>query len=87
MSTTTIRLDDELKARVVEAAGRQGLTPHAFILEAIARTVGQAEEDEAFTREADDRWQRLLKAGDSLPLSAAQAHLDARLQGGKPRQR
>ena len=35
MSTTTIRLEDDLKARVAAAAERAGVTAHAFILDAI----------------------------------------------------
>jgi hypothetical protein len=42
-ATTTIRIDDELKARVAEAASRAGQTAHAFMLDAIAQTVVQAE--------------------------------------------
>ena len=45
MTTTTIRLDDDLKSRVAAAARREGKTAHAFILEAIAQTVEQAELD------------------------------------------
>ena len=35
MSTTTIRLPEELKARVAEAARKAGASTHSFILEAI----------------------------------------------------
>jgi predicted transcriptional regulator len=41
MSTTTIRLPDELKARVARAAKRAGTTAHGFIVEAIAEKTGQ----------------------------------------------
>ena len=41
MSTTTIRLPDELKMRVADAAERAGMTPHGFILEAIASVLTQ----------------------------------------------
>src|SRR5439155_25057529 len=43
MSTTTIRLPQELKARVARAAKRAGTTAHSFILEAIAEKADQAE--------------------------------------------
>ena len=43
MSTTTIRLEDDLKARINAAAAQAGKTAHAFILEAIAQTVEQVE--------------------------------------------
>jgi predicted transcriptional regulator len=42
MTTTTIRLEDDLKARVAAAAEKAGKTAHAFILEAISQTVEQA---------------------------------------------
>jgi predicted transcriptional regulator len=53
MSTTTIRIDEELKSRVAVAAQRAGKTAHAFSVDAIAQTVEQAELDEAFDRIAD----------------------------------
>ena len=43
MSTTTIRLPQDLKARVVAAAKRAGTTPHSFIVQAIAEKADEAE--------------------------------------------
>src|SRR3546814_15969418 len=43
MSTTTIRLPDELKARIAVAAKRAGTTSHNFILEAIDAKADLAE--------------------------------------------
>jgi len=43
MSTTTIRLPHELKARVVAAAKKAGTTAHSFILEAIAEKADEEE--------------------------------------------
>ena len=67
MTTTTIRLEDDLKARVAAAAEREGKTTHAFILDAIAQTVEQAELDEAFQRVAEERWAKVLKTGKTVP--------------------
>jgi predicted transcriptional regulator len=85
VSTTTIRIDDDLKARVAAAAERAGKTAHAFILDAIEQTVEQVEQDEAFHRLADDRWARLLDTGKSVPWGEARAYLEARARGEKPR--
>lgn len=85
MSTTTIRIDEELKSRVAVAAQRAGKTAHAFIVEAIARTVEQVELDEAFDRVADDRWASLLANGRSVAWSEAKAWVDARARGERPR--
>lgn len=85
MSTTTIRIDEELKSRVAAAAQRVGKTSHAFIVDAIARMVEQAELEEAFDRIADDRWAALLSSGKSVAWSGAKAWLDARARGERPR--
>ena len=74
MSTTTIRIEDDLKARVAAAAQRAGKTAHAFILDAISQTVEQVELDNAFSTLADQRWalghrlRRQLHHGDARRL-------------------
>jgi predicted transcriptional regulator len=83
MPTTTIRLDDELKARVAATAERHGKTPHAFIVEAIASVVEQAETEAAFHRLADDRWAEIVQTKKSVPWSEAKAYLEARARGEK----
>lgn len=85
MSTTTIRIEDDLKARVAAAAERAGKTAHAFIVEAIQQTVEQVELDEEFHRVADERWAKLLATGKTLPWDDAKAYLEARAQGDRPR--
>ena len=82
--TTTIRIEDELKARLAAAARRAGKTVHAFILDAISRTVEQAEQDDAFRQVADERWANLLATGDSVPWDDAKAWLEARSRGERP---
>lgn len=83
--TTTIRLDDELKDRLAEVAARAGKTAHAFILEAIARSVSEAEEAEAFDQLAEQRWARVLATGKTVPWDEAKTWLEQRAQGRKVR--
>jgi len=85
MTTTTIRIEDDLKARVVAAAERAGKTAHAFMLDAIAQTVEQAELDEAFHRVAEQRWANVLATGKTVPWDDAKACLEARSRGERPR--
>lgn len=85
MSTTTIRLEDGLKARIAAAAERSGKTSHAFILEAIAQTVDEVESSEEFHRIADERWAKILTTGKTVPWDDAKSYLEARLQGQRPR--
>ena len=75
MSTTTIRIEDDLKARVAAAAQRAGKTAHAFILEAISQTVEQVELDNAFNATADRRWASIQASGKTVPWDDAKAYL------------
>ncbi len=81
MSTTTIRLPDELKARVAEAAKQAGTTPHNFILEAIAEKADLAAEQAAFHALADQRYAEFLDSGKSIPWEEARSYLKSRLAG------
>ncbi len=85
MTTTTIRLEDDLKARVAAAAEREGKTAHAFILDAIAQTVEQAELDEEFQRVAEERWTKVLDTGKTVPWDDAKTYLKARALGRRAR--
>lgn len=85
MPTTTIRIDDALKARVTSAAESAGKTPHAFIVEAIMHTVDQAERHADFHRVADERWASILATGKTVTLDEAKSRLTARSGGKRPR--
>lgn len=85
MSTTSIRIEDDLKARVAAAAERAGKTAHAFILDAIAQSVEQAELDDDFHRVADQRWAHLLATEKTVPWDEAKAYLEARSRGERAR--
>lgn len=81
MATTTIRLEDDLKERVSEAAARAGKTAHAFIRDAIAESVEQAEFDAETDRLCEERWAEFLKTGEAVSLDEAKAYLDAKVAG------
>ncbi|MCR6687361.1 DUF6290 family protein [Pseudoxanthomonas sp.] len=83
MSTTTIRLSEELKARIARVAKEAGTTSHNFILEAIAEKAEQAEQRAAFHALADARYARFLESGESIPWEDARDYLKDRL-AGKP---
>ena len=81
MSTTTIRIEDELKARVAVAAQHAGTSTHAFMLEAITRTVEQVEMESAFNTLAEQRWAKIQAGGKTVPWDEAKAYLTARAKG------
>ncbi len=85
MSTTTIRIDDDLKARVAVAAARAGKTSHAFIVDAISQTVDQLELNDDFYRVADERWAKILATGKTVSWDEMGTYLAARARGETPR--
>ena len=85
MSTTTIRIDDDLKTRIAAAAERAGKTSHGFILDAISRTVEQTELNDDFHRVADERWENILATGKTVSWDEMRTYLAARSRGKSPR--
>ncbi len=81
MSTTTIRLPDELKSRIAKAAEAAGTTPHNFILEAVAEKTEQAERRSDLQAEAERRWAEFLKTGESIPWDEMRRYLTGRIDG------
>ena len=70
MSTTTIRIGDELKARAAAVAERAGKTAYAFILDAITQTVKRVEQDNAFQALGQVRWQAIQATGQTVPRAS-----------------
>ena len=81
MSTTTIRLSDELKVRVADAAKRAGTTAHGFILEAIAEKTEQAERRADFDAVAEVRYADIVSSGKAIPWSEMRKYLETRGAG------
>ena len=85
MPTTTIRLPEELKARVAVAAKRAGTTAHGFILDAIAEKTKQVEERAALDAEAEARYARIVATGETIPWLEMRSYLENRMAGKHPR--
>ncbi len=81
MSTTTIRLSEELKARLSAAARRAKKSPHAYILEAIQEKAEQDERRSDYLAEAEERYQRIVATGKTVPWREVRAYLQSRLEG------
>lgn len=84
MSTTTIRLPDELKARVATAAEHAGTTSHNFILQAIAEKTEQEERRRGFHDDAETRYAKLVATGETIPWDEMRAYLEGRMAGQTP---
>lgn len=84
MSTTTIRLSEELRARIAAAAERAGTTSHNFILQAIAEKTEMEERRMDFHEEADRRYAEIVASGKTIPWETMRSYLEARAGGKKP---
>ena len=81
MSTTTIRLTEELKVRIARAAERAGTTPHGFILEAIAEKTEAQERRDEMRDLAEQRYAQILASGQVIAWSDMRSYLQARAAG------
>lgn len=85
MSTTTIRLPDELRARIDKLAAARGSSAHAFMVEAVARAAEQEEQRLDFEAEADRRFKQMLRTGQYHTLEAMRDYGMALARGEKPK--
>ena len=81
MTTTTIRLPEDLKARVATAAKLSGTTAHGFILDAIAEKTQQAELRADFDEVAEQRYADIVSSGKTIPWAEMRKYLEARVSG------
>lgn len=85
MSATSLKLPDELKRRIAKLAASEGQTPHAFMVEALAREAERAELRQQFAADADESERESLESGKAHPLDATFDYLAARIRGKNPR--
>jgi len=83
MSTTTIRVPQDLKERIARAAKRAGTTAHSFILEAIAEKAEQEERRGKFEDAAERRYAEIVASGKTVPWKEMRRYLERRLTGNK----
>ena len=81
MSTTTIRLPVELKARVADAARRSGTTPHSFILAAIAEKTDADGRRAEFEQVAEARYESIVASDRTIPWGEMRRYMQARAAG------
>ena len=84
MSTTTIRLPQDLKKRIARAAERAGTTAHSFILEAIAEKAEQEERRAEFHDTAERRYAGIVASGKAVPWKEMRRYLERRTAGSRP---
>ena len=80
-TTTSLRLPDELKSRVADAAQRAQKSAHAFMLEAIWRHVEQVESEATFLQGALDSLAEVQGGGATFDADQVHAWLIAKVRG------
>ncbi|QEY17333.1 DUF1778 domain-containing protein [Cellvibrio sp. KY-GH-1] len=80
MSTTSIRIPDDIKERVALAAKQSGTSVHNFMVQAIIEKAEQQECLAAFNQLAEQRLDKLLATGNALDWSQVREQLQTRTQ-------
>lgn len=83
MSTTTIRLPEDLKKRIAQAAESAGTSAHAFIVRAIEESVEAAERRREFHETAERRYAGIAESGKTIPWNEMRGYLLDRIAGKK----
>jgi predicted transcriptional regulator len=78
-------LPDDLKRRIARLAASSGQTPHAFMVDALAREAERSEPRQRFAAEAAEAEREVLGSGEAHSLAATSENLTARVAGKNPR--
>ena len=79
MSTTSLKLSEELKQRAAAAAGELGISPHAFMVDAIRQAADAVEQRAQFVGEALEARTEMLDSGQGYDADDVRSHLRKRL--------
>jgi predicted transcriptional regulator len=80
-STTTLKLSDELRARIASAAQQTGKTAHAFMVEALELQTELAERRSAFVADALLAREEVARYGLVVDADEVFDYLKARAEG------
>ncbi len=84
MSTTSLKLSEELKERAAAVAREQGVSTHAFLVEAISTATDAAEKRADFVAQAHASRKQTLSSGKAHDAAAVHAYIRDRLAGRNP---
>ena len=83
VSTTSLKLPDEIKLQAANAAKDLGITTHAFMVEAIKQASNNAELRRSFLEDANNARNEVLQEGKVHDADKVFKHLKARIAGKK----
>jgi predicted transcriptional regulator len=85
MAATSLKLPEDLKRRIERLANAANKTPHAFMVEALAREAERSELRARFADEAARSEAEALSSGKAFELAATFDYLTARASGARAR--
>lgn len=83
MSTTSLKLPDDLKKRAANAAHELGMSPHAFMVSAIEQAASATEQRVRFVAEAKSAREEAVDTRLGLDADEVHAFLKAKVAGKK----
>ena len=83
VSTTSLKLPEEVKLQAMTAAKDLGITPHAFMVEAIKQASINAELRRLFIEDSNNARNEVLKDGKVYESDKVFKHLKTRIAGKK----
>jgi len=83
LAATSLKLPEDLKRRIEQLANAANKTPHAFMVEALAREAERSELRAKFADEAARSEKETLSSGKAFELAATFDYLTARASGAK----
>ena len=84
MTTTSLKLSDELKQRTALVAQQYGLSAHAFMVQSIEQATDAAERRCRFIADAQVALAETRASGKGYPAEEVHAYLRQRIAGEKP---
>lgn len=83
MTTTSLKLPDDIKQLAALAARQQGVTPHAFMVEAIKEAALNAEKRARFVQDAVRSYDEAQASGQGYAMDDVHAYLRTKVRGKK----
>lgn len=84
MSTTTLRLPDEVKERIDRLAAAQGKSAHALMVDTLDESTAAMERRIEFEAEAARRWAEYRRTGEYYAMEDVRSYVLARARGEDP---
>jgi predicted transcriptional regulator len=83
MSTTSLKLPDNLKQRAANAAQQLGISPHAFMVSAIEQAATATEQRARLIADARLARSEMIETGKGVDADEVHAYLKAKVSGKK----